>query len=170
MMHGNISVTSEKGEGTTFYLHLPLKRSTTQALPKKKKGSLEKMYTKDIKILLVEDNLFNQKLAAKSISIAWPKATVDMAENGLVAIELLNKNRYDIILMDIQMPYLNGYETTEIIRKQMPAPINQTPILAQTANVMKSEMDKCFEVGMNDYISKPFAINILMEKIQELIK
>jgi CheY-like chemotaxis protein len=68
------------------------------------------------------------------------------------------------------MPHLNGYETTEIIRKQMPAPINQIPILAQTANVLKSEMDKCFEVGMNDYISKPFAINILMEKIQQLVK
>ncbi|MFM2225970.1 MAG: hypothetical protein RJA07_2172 [Bacteroidota bacterium] len=170
MMHGNISVTSEKNKGTTFYVYLPLKRANQIEKPAKRNQSIEKIANRQLKILLVEDNIFNQKLAAKSISIAWPKAEIDIAENGLVAIEFLHKKIYDIILMDIQMPHLNGYETTEIIRKQMPAPINQIPILAQTANVMKSEMDKCFEVGMNDYISKPFAINILMEKIQQLVK
>jgi CheY-like chemotaxis protein len=125
---------------------------------------------REIRILLVEDNLFNQKLATKSIAIALPKATVDVAENGMQAIEFLNINIYNIVLMDIQMPVMNGYETATFIRKQMPEPVNQIPILAQTANVMKSEMDKCFEVGMNDYISKPFAINILIEKIQNLVK
>ncbi|MEY2828871.1 MAG: hypothetical protein RIQ33_729 [Bacteroidota bacterium] len=170
MMHGNISVTSEVGKGTTFYVYLPLKRANQITKPVKRTKSIELIANRALKILLVEDNLFNQKLATKSILIAWPKAEIDIAENGLVAIEFLHKKLYDIILMDIQMPHLNGYETTEIIRKQMPAPINQIPILAQTANVMKSEMDKCFEVGMNDYISKPFAINILMEKIQQLVK
>jgi signal transduction histidine kinase len=170
MMHGNISVTSEIGKGTTFYVYLPLKRANQITKPAKRNKSIELIANKALKILLVEDNLFNQKLATKSISIAWPKAEIDIAENGLIAIEFLHKKMYDIILMDIQMPHLNGYETTEIIRQQMPAPINQIPILAQTANVMKSEMDKCFEVGMNDYISKPFAINILMEKIQNLVK
>jgi CheY-like chemotaxis protein len=170
MMHGSINVTSELGKGSTFYVNLPLKRPNQIEKPKHEKQKNLVLMDMAIRILLVEDNLFNQKLAAKSIELAMPKAAVDVAENGLIAIELLNKNIYDIILMDIQMPQLNGYETTEIIRKQMPEPVCSIPILAQTANVMKSEMDKCFEVGMNDYISKPFAINILIEKIQNLVK
>ncbi len=170
MMHGTISVTSELKKGTTFYLSLPLKRANQIEKPKREKTIDERLLNREIRILLVEDNLFNQKLASKSIAIALPKATVDVAENGMMAIEFLNKNIYNIVLMDIQMPVMNGYETATFIRKQMPEPINQIPILAQTANVMKSEMDKCFEVGMNDYISKPFAINILIEKIQNLVK
>ena len=170
MMHGNISVTSELGKGSTFYVNLPLKRAIQIDKPKREKPISEELLNRSIRILLVEDNLFNQKLATKSISIALPKATVDTAENGMIAIEFLNQHHYDIILMDIQMPVMNGYETAEFVRTKMPAPTNQIPILAQTANVMKSEMDRCFEVGMNDYISKPFAINILIEKIQSLVK
>ena len=169
-MHGNISVTSELGKGSTFYVNLPLKRAIQIDKPKREKPISEELLNRSIRILLVEDNLFNQKLATKSISIALPKATVDTAENGMIAIEFLNQHHYDIILMDIQMPVMNGYETAEFVRTKMPAPTNQIPILAQTANVMKSEMDRCFEVGMNDYISKPFAINILIEKIQSLVK
>jgi signal transduction histidine kinase/CheY-like chemotaxis protein len=169
MMHGKLYVESELKKGSTFFVELPIKRSNQVEKPKKEKAIDEKLLTQEIKILLVEDNLFNQKLASKSISIALPKSTVEIADNGMIAIEMLGKNSYDIVLMDIQMPVMNGYETAEFIRKKMPAPVNQIPILAQTANVMKSEMERCFEAGMNDYISKPFAINILIEKIQNLI-
>ena len=113
-----------------------------------------------------DNNLFNQKLATKSISIALPKATVDTAENGMIAIEFLNQHHYDIILMDLQMPEMNGYQATEAIRKTG----NAIKIIAMTADALKTDTEKCFAIGMNDYISKPFEEEDLIRKIYKHTK
>jgi CheY-like chemotaxis protein len=171
MMQGSIAVTSELGKGTTFNVQIPVykaKQYTTKAPTNNRFQSIESSDT--IRILVVEDNLFNQKLVEKSIQLTLKNSTIHIAEDGEKALQCLTNNEYDVILMDIQMPVLNGFETTQIIRSKFPFPKNQTPILALTANVLKSEVEKCFEYGMNDYISKPFKIPELIKKIVAISK
>jgi CheY-like chemotaxis protein len=103
-----------------------------------------------INILVVEDNLLNQKLAGFLLK-EWG-FRYDFASNGLIAIEKLKASKFDLILMDIQMPEMNGYEATKVIRKEIDPVI---PILAVTAYVLPGEKEKCITYGMNDYISKP---------------
>ncbi|WP_339920016.1 response regulator [uncultured Flavobacterium sp.] len=120
---------------------------------------------KDIKVLVVEDVKLNQLLLRTILDdfkFAW-----DMADNGKIAIEKLETNDYDIILMDLQMPIMNGFEATEYIRNKMNL---QTPIIALTADVTTVDVEKCKSVGMNDYISKPLDEKLLYTKILDLIK
>ena len=115
------------------------------------------------RILLVEDNVMNQMVAEKVLT-DW-KCIVDIAENGKVAIEKLTKNHYDIILMDIKMPEMDGFETTRYIRNKMNPPACNTSIIALTAHAATWEAEKCIESGMNDYISKPFDAKVLYKKL-----
>lgn len=102
------------------------------------------------KILVVEDNDINGELLQEILERY--SYTSDLADNGKSAIALLEKNKYDLIFMDLQMPLLDGFEATIEIRKRN----NPIPIIALTANIMEPDKKRCFEVGMNDYISKPF--------------
>ena len=115
-------------------------------------------------ILLVEDNLVNQKVAVKLLSLQGAKITI--AHHGLEAIDLLPRDNYDVVLMDIQMPEMDGYETTNYIRNKMQGPFNSTPIIAMTASALISEKDRCLDAGMDDYITKPFQAKALFEKIR----
>jgi CheY-like chemotaxis protein len=94
---------------------------------------------------------------------------VYIAENGVRAIEMILKDDFDIILMDIQMPEMDGYETTRQIRNKLPAPKCNTPIMAMTAHVMQSEEEKCYKAGMDGYISKPFNSQTLYSKIVSIV-
>ena len=116
------------------------------------------------RILLAEDNLVNQKLATMMLSKAG--YTVEIASNGRLAVETYSRNpgRYDIILMDIQMPEMDGLEATRQIRKQG---FTDIPIVAMTANAMKGDREKCLEAGMNDYISKPIKREIVFKILEE---
>ena len=117
-----------------------------------------------VKVLLVEDNQINQLLAT-TVLRQW-KAEVDVAINGIYAIESLKKKQYDMILMDIQMPEMGGIEATQIIRKELNI---STPIIAVTANALKGDREIYLEAGMDDYVSKPFEQNILYTKICKYI-
>ncbi len=97
-----------------------------------------------------------------------PGVKIDMAENGKMAVEKVQANHYDVILMDVQMPEMDGYEATKIIRTMNNAKAN-IPIMAMTANVLKAEVDSCFSAGMNAYISKPFNRKELLQNIANLI-
>ena len=113
-----------------------------------------------VKILLVEDHFLNQ-MATKKLLTAWsPFVTVDIAENGMIAVEKFKAHGYDVILMDLQMPTMNGFDATVRIREK-----SKVPILALTASASKNEADRCFEIGMNDYMSKPFKPQELYFKI-----
>ena len=114
------------------------------------------------KILVVEDNLVNQKVAVALLAKMGYQA--DVSANGQEALEALTKTAYDLILMDCQMPVKDGYETTRTIRK-LESPLSKIPIIAMTANAMAGDDEKCYEAGMDDYMTKPIDSKLMAEKI-----
>jgi len=140
------------------------------SLPLQKADRAEQLDSSDpsfpIKVLLVEDHFLNQ-IATKKVLTTWSKnITVDIAENGLVGVEKFKAHGYDIVLMDIQMPVMNGIESTQKIRE-----VNkEVPIIALTANATKSEEDNCMKAGMTDYVSKPFKPEVLQAKITAALR
>lgn len=163
---GKVEVTSKPGAGTTFEITLPY-----QVLLQRKQGSDEEvnaMFRFDklnSRVLLVEDNPLNQKLALKIVGDFG--CSIDVAENGKIAIEKLKKASYDLVLMDIQMPEMDGYETITILRKELGLTV---PVIAMTAHAMSSERDKCLSLGMNDYLSKPFEPEDLYQRMAQQLK
>jgi signal transduction histidine kinase/ActR/RegA family two-component response regulator len=163
---GEIQVESVKGEGSIFSFHIPYK--TANELTNEKIKTEEPIYNTSIdahiKVLVAEDNLLNQKLAAFMLK-DWG-AEYDICNNGKLAIEKLKTNSYDIVLMDIQMPEMNGYEATEHIRNTLKLTL---PIIAMTAHALPGEREKCLSFGMTDYISKPIKENDLRDLINKYI-
>jgi len=141
------------------------------------KGTISQLYPdqhgideiKNIKykyILLVEDNKINQK-ASIAILERLGFCYIELAENGGSALKMIRENLYDLILMDIQMPVMDGYETTKQVRKmEIEQNRSRVPIIAQTANAMKGDKEKCLDAGMDDYISKPIDKNELIEVLK----
>ncbi|QEC66646.1 PAS domain S-box protein [Panacibacter ginsenosidivorans] len=151
LMNGTIKVDSKKNIGTVIGINIPFAKGNKNDLPKKeeKKASSNILFNK--RILLVEDNEMNRMLA--TIVLNQYSAIVDEAINGEEAIAAMRTNDYDIILMDMRMPVMDGLEATQIIRKELSPSI---PIIALTANAVMGEKQKCLEVGMNDFLIKPF--------------
>ncbi|MGC9344521.1 MAG: response regulator, partial [Bacteroidales bacterium] len=123
---------------------------------------------KDANILLVEDNLINQKIVI--LSIQDMVKSIDVAVNGKEAIDKFVKSRYDMVLMDIQMPVMDGMVATKKIREIEASTNTNVPIIAITANALSGDREKCLAVGMDDYISKPFQVDVLLEKMKNLLK
>ncbi|MFV5685253.1 response regulator [Flavobacterium sp. GB2R13] len=161
---GIISVISEVAKGSEFSFSLQYRKAQKGSIETVKivKEQLSSNFLKDIKILLVEDNELNQLLAIKVFE-KWEKE-IDIADNGKIAIDKIEKNDYDIILMDIQMPEMDGNEVTKHIRTNMGSKSN-IPIIALTAHATLGEEKRSLESGMNDYLSKPFDFNVLLEKL-----
>ena len=165
---GHIWVTSELNKGSCFHFTLPFEKGEMEVLYTKTESTTEPsdQELQHIHILLAEDNVMNQ-LLAKKIFKKW-NCSFDIADNGKIVIDKLLAKKYDIILMDMQMPYMDGYETTKHIRNKMSLPQAQIPIIAMTAHALVGESDKCIALGMNDYISKPYNQQTLYEKIKQL--
>jgi CheY-like chemotaxis protein/signal transduction histidine kinase len=125
----------------------------------------QKINLKDANILLVEDNLINQKIVL--LSLKKTVKSVDVANNGKEALDKFGSVKYDIILMDIQMPIMNGIVTTKKIRSIEKSTNSHTPIIAITANALLGDKEECIAAGMDDYISKPFQIETLITKMEE---
>lgn len=136
---GEISVESEMDKGSVFKFTLPFIKNNSSAIDNKNTANkqLDPSFLKDLKILLVEDNELNQLLTVKLFK-KWNKE-IDVAENGLIAIEKVLNNYYDIILMDIQMPEMDGNEVTKYIREKLPNDKSQVPIIAMTAHATADE-------------------------------
>ena len=159
IMGGKLDIISELQEGTTFKVELPVQ---TVSENYNKSGSF---LSAPMRILLVEDHFLNQ-IGTKKLLTTWSKLiTVDIAENGLVGLDKCREYDYDLILMDIQMPVMTGFEATEKIRL-----FSDIPIIALTANSSKQEAEKCLESGMNDYLPKPFRPEQLFSKIVNLVR
>ena len=166
---GEIHLDSKLGKGTTFTITIPFDKCIKKQVDAGGNSLLgtedkkpNNFSLKHLKILLVEDNLMNQALAKSRLN-SW-NCKIDIADNGKIALEKLENTLYDLILMDIQMPEMDGYEATKRIRKLKP-PICNIPIIAMTADASSNDEEKSLKTGMNDYISKPFNPEILYNKI-----
>lgn len=161
---GKLSVKSEFKVGSEFSFYIPYKKSSEILHPVEITGAKYDMDAlSHLNILLVEDNQLNVILILSLFSEKSLK--LEVAENGSVAIEKLKEKKFDIVLMDMEMPVMNGYEAATILRNELKSNI---PIIAMTANAMAGERERCLSLGMNDYISKPINANVLFEKIYEL--
>lgn len=161
---GTIDVTSQLGAGSTFSFVLSFSKTNEDAILDAELVELD-AEIKNIKVLVVEDIPLNQLLMKTLLDdFGFEK---DIADNGEIAIEKLKNKDYDIILMDLQMPVMNGFAATEYIRNTM---LSNIPIIALTADVTTVDLDKCKMVGMNDYIAKPIDERLLYSKIINLVQ
>lgn len=166
-MQAGIAVTSELNVGSTFTIKLPISIIDAQDNVEQTKNHDQPHSNlfNNIKILIVEDIISNQKIIQQQIKHFGYIS--DLASNGEHAMELLNKEKYDLILTDCTMPVMDGYELTKLIRSHLNPNISKIPIIAITANVMQNVKQQCLDSGMNDYISKPIDIKILKDKIEQ---
>jgi len=161
---GTISVSSKLEEGSVFSFVLSFQKTTADAEIEVVSTELDDE-NNNIRVLVVEDIPLNQLLMKTLLDDFGFER--DMAENGKIAIEKLKSKEFDVILMDLQMPEMNGFEATDFIRNRMHSDI---PIIALTADVTTVDLAKCKAVGMNDYIAKPVDERILYSKIIALVK
>ncbi|GAB3023211.1 hybrid sensor histidine kinase/response regulator [Spirosoma pulveris] len=161
LQKGAVSVTSAPGEGSRFTVEIPYTVAKEQINFNQPNTLTPKGNQKPVRVLVVEDNLMNQKLVLQVLKHLGYQGQV--AENGRKAIDILQETTFDIILMDLQMPVMDGYETTRYIRSDINATV---PIIAMTAHALPSEKEECLKAGMNDFLSKPFQI----EELQQLIR
>ncbi len=166
LLAGDIRVESEYGKGSVFIVEIPIEAVHV----KNKRLDKELVLTEDkkihINILLVEDNKANQLLASTRLR-RWG-CIVAIANNGIEAVKLVEKNKpYDVILMDIQMPIMDGYEATKIIKNDLKGARKEIPIIAMTAYASKTDIKKALKAGMCDYVFKPFDAEMLYKKLIE---
>ena len=163
----------ESAESTNFQLELQL-RVDNKVSVRKKAEDTENFITdnrtkslEDANVLLVEDNSINQKIVL--LSLKNKIKNIEVASNGKEALDKFGTTKYDVILMDIQMPVMNGIVATKKIRELEASTNTQTPIIAITANALSGDKEACLAAGMNDYISKPFQVEILLQKMKNLL-
>ena len=163
LQNSEIQVHSEPGKGSVFYFSLDFKNGRKQLDHEPAKTSPKVVSLKGTKILIAEDNLMNIILM-KNFLTQW-EVDYDIAENGLIAYDLVQLNYYDMVFMDLQMPEMDGYQATAKIRELPDNKYRTLPIIALTASAMLDIKDSAFAVGMNDYVSKPFNPQELHAKI-----
>ncbi len=154
LLKGTIKVKSKFGEGSIFQVTLPFKKGLTKSGVEDREQKVSLDEPLGLNILLVEDNLVNQLLAKTRLE-RW-ECKVDVANNGIEGVKRVQKKLYDLILMDIQMPIMDGYEATKIIKNDISEQASNIPILAMTAYSSKEDIRRALNAGMNDYILKPF--------------
>ncbi|MFM7021500.1 MAG: response regulator [Flavobacteriales bacterium] len=169
LMKGDIRVESELEKGSKFIVDITLPKAAAEAKKSDDTEDAKEIQLGKLNILLAEDNELNQILAKRVITNFG--CELDIAENGKLALEKFKDKDYDIILMDIMMPEMDGLEATKIIRNEFPVPKKNIPILAMTAFIFTESSDnKYLEAGMNDFILKPFNPDKLKQKIAKLVQ
>lgn len=165
LMGGNIQVTSKKGEGTAVALTLPMDRGTGEQLPSKEIEQVDTSIIAGKRILVTDDNELNRLVASGILSDY--KADVVEAENGSDAVSLVDGSGFDLVLMGIQMPVMDGIEATKLIRHKIGI---QLPVIALTAYAITGDNQKCLDAGMDDYLSKPFEEQQLLAMVCKWLK
>ena len=169
LQNGSIEIESEEGVGTTISFQLPLQIFD---------GELEDVLysddelrkigsrVKSIKVLLADDTDFNVMVASDDLHWYFPEVNIDVAGDGKRAVELFKQNNYDLILMDVQMPEMDGYDATRKIRElEQSKDQLKKPIIAMTASILQDDLAKCTDAGMDDYLPKPYASHDLVNKV-----
>jgi CheY-like chemotaxis protein len=166
MMNGTISVNSKQGVGTEFIVDIEFQKQTqTVSEDNQSSNAVDSGKLKSInKILLVEDNQLNQEIASEILSSYG--FNIEIANNGKEAVDMVQNvsdDCYDVILMDVQMPVMNGYEATKAIRSLEDERLANLPIIAMTANAFDEDRKNALDAGMDDFVTKPFDINVLLK-------
>jgi len=166
---GDIAVTSKLGEGTTFRFMLPFKKGSSKNIVSANSAVNDTDNTdainavKGMRILVFEDNVINQKLITQRLH-TWQCKTY-VTDNALYGLNLLETNQIDMVLMDLKMPEMNGFEVTQLIRKSKKIKVNQIPIIAISADFSYSDRENCEVHKINDFILKPFSPDELLTKL-----
>ena len=179
-MGGKIGVESQENIGSTFWFELEMCKNRCQQWPqcsiiddKRTVSSRElqldtKVLSKDVKVLIVDDDVVNRAVAKRVLEQMG--CQTDEATNGKTAIKKFNNNKFQLIIMDLQMPKMDGFEASRKIRKlEDEQELDPTPILALSASVLGEVENQCYQAGMDDYIGKPFKKDVLISKINRLV-
>ena len=174
MMGGDLGVQSVPGTGSTFWFVLPIEyvRVGARLVPRgerrpRPEPGVNVQLPKSTRILLAEDNAVNQRIVVKMLEKHGVR--VDAVANGKEALDALRLAPYDLILMDCQMPEMDGYEATRLIRSGTVGHLENLPIIALTANAMAGDRERCLEAGMSDYVAKPVHLHDLLSVIQRAL-
>jgi two-component system, sensor histidine kinase len=165
LMEGEVLVESEKGVGTCISFVVNFSKGAAEDLPSKEEFVADESMLSGKKILVVDDNEIN-RLVATTILNNYGAETVEAA-NGAESVEYLKQHMVDLVLMDIQMPVMNGYDAARKIREEIS---DKLPVIALTANAIKGDNKKCIEAGMNDYIAKPFKEEDLLKMMAGILQ
>lgn len=172
LMNSKLELISEPNVGSTFYFDVDVQSSSKEKITNLNHLKVDEEFVYQnfnaVKVLIVEDNNINSLLAKTLIKKILPNSKIATVSNGQEAIEKFEEEPFDIIFMDIQMPLMNGYEATKIIREKDKG--KTIPIIALTAGTVIGEKEKCLEIGMNDYVSKPIIKGSLEEVIAKWVK
>ena len=173
MMNGTINVESELGKGTEITVDIPFDIPTLTEIKDEEvdyEPEPEQFNFANKRLLLVEDNLFNREIATELLSDAG--ILVEEAVDGSVAVNMIKKSKpgyYSAVIMDVQMPVMNGYEATQMIRNLPDPQLSKIPVIAMTANAFDEDKQKAFQYGMNAYLSKPINIDDLMKVLKFIL-
>lgn len=168
LMGGELQIESEPGKGSKFFFDIHLPKGDQKLKTQKEQSSSGKLTFGSLagtRVLVAEDNKINQMVARKFLE-KWD-LDVDIVNDGQEAVDAWEKGTYDLILMDVNMPVLNGSEATCIIREREAGRDQSIPILAFTASVIEGEINAIYQAGMNDWVGKPFEPNVLYQKIKK---
>ncbi len=155
LMGGSIGVDTLSGQGSTFWFSLSLPLAQAPNTEPKQQPTVSMQALTHSHVLLVEDNKTNQMVA--KIMLKKLGCQISVANHGQEAVEMIGQNSYDLVLMDVQMPILDGYAATQVIRQREAVQGGHLPIIAMTANALKGDFEKCLDAGMDDFLSKPIS-------------
>jgi len=170
LMGGHIAIESVEGSGTTFSFILNLPMGSEERLKQRisAEEDVDGSALDGLSILVVDDNEYNRIVARDTLE-AKAKVKIDAVGSAKEGLALLQQKHFDMVLMDVQMPVMNGFDATRYIREQMEGPVKDIPVIALTASVLRTDLDQCKAAGMNAYVSKPFKASQLIGAIAEVL-